>query len=62
MVASWVLEQQFRLAGFRHFAAKGYPSRKFGSQAFHRNECGIDGDSILQAILDRSQPVKEDLV
>jgi transketolase len=56
MVASWVLEGSFPMRDFRHFAAKGYPSGRFGSQAFHRKENGIDGESILQALLVREQP------
>ena len=53
MVASWVLEGSFPVRNFRHFAAKGYPSRRIGSQAFHRKESGIDGEAVLRAILDR---------
>lgn len=55
MVASWVLESSLALKAFRHFTALGYPSRRMGSQAFHREECGIDGNSILQAVLVRAQ-------
>jgi transketolase len=35
---------------FRHFAAKGYPSGRYGSQAFHRRECGLDAASVLAVI------------
>lgn len=56
MLASWVLEAAIPVRDFRHFAAKGYPSRRMGSQAFHRKESGIDGDSLLRALLDRGQP------
>ncbi|MGA2880623.1 MAG: transketolase [Bryobacteraceae bacterium] len=55
MVAAWILERSFPMCEFRHFTAKGYPSRRMGSQAFHRKESGIDGDSILQALLVREQ-------
>lgn len=55
MLASWALQQSLPIAEFRHFHAKGYPSRKFGSQAFHRRESGIDAEAILHAILTREQ-------
>jgi transketolase len=29
-------------------AAQGYPSGRYGSQHFHRRECGLDPDSILK--------------
>jgi transketolase len=35
---------------FRHFAAKGYLSGRYGSQNFHRVECGIDGPSVIDEI------------
>lgn len=53
MLASWALQQSFRIPEFQHFHAKGYPSRTFGSQAFHRRESGIDAATVLQAILAR---------
>lgn len=34
-------------ATFLHFHAAGYPSGRYGSQAFHRKESGIDPDSVL---------------
>jgi transketolase len=55
MIASWVLESSLPIKDFRVFAAKGYPSRRMGSQAFHRRESGIDGESILKALLVREQ-------
>ncbi len=33
--------------GFRHFCARGYPSGRYGSQAFHRRESGIDARQVL---------------
>jgi transketolase len=59
MLASWVLEGSFPIRDFRHFAAKGYPSGRMGSQAFHRRESGIDGESILHALLTREHPTRE---
>jgi transketolase len=58
MVAFWVLERSLPIRDFRHFAAKGYPSGRFGSQAFHRKESGIDGESILRALLAREQSLQ----
>jgi len=37
---------------FRHFFAKGYPSGRYGSQAFHRQECGLDPTTVLATIRD----------
>lgn len=39
----------------RHFATRnalGYPGGRYGSQAFHRRECGLDAASILQFLQD----------
>ncbi|MBI5637382.1 MAG: transketolase [Nitrospinae bacterium] len=38
-------------AAFGHFHAKGYLSGRFGSQQFHRKECGIDADTALAVIM-----------
>jgi len=35
---------------FVHRCAVGYPSGRYGSQRFHRQECGIDATSILTAM------------
>lgn len=35
---------------FVHRPALRYPSGVYGSQAFHRRECGLDGDGILEAV------------
>jgi len=35
---------------FSHRCATGYPSGRYGSQRFHRRECGLDTASILAAI------------
>ena len=32
---------------FTHRTAQGYPSGRYGSQAFHRKECGLDPGSIM---------------
>ena len=40
---------------FRHFAAKGYLTGRYGSQNYHRAECGIDGRAVI-ADIDRLTP------
>jgi len=35
---------------FSHRCATGYPSGRYGSQRFHRHECGIDAASVLAAL------------
>jgi transketolase len=32
---------------FSHIVARGYPSGLYGSQKFHRKECGLDASSVL---------------
>lgn len=34
----------------QHLTALGYPSGRYGSQAFHRRECNLDAQSILTAL------------
>ena len=54
----WVVEEHVAqgslgqiLAADRHFCAQGYPSHTYGSQNFHRKECGIDAAFIREQIL-----------
>jgi transketolase len=35
---------------FTHRCATGYVTGYYGSQAFHRKECGLDADSIVAAL------------
>jgi transketolase len=51
MLATWTLHESLPIAEFRHFHAKGYPSHRIGSQAFHRQESGIDAKNVLDAVL-----------
>jgi transketolase len=37
-----------------HFCASGYISGDYGSQVFHRKECGIDADSVLARLMEES--------
>ena len=42
-----LIQQQCNPASLRHFTALGYPSGRYGSQKFHRAECGLDPASLL---------------
>ena len=39
----------------RHLAALGYPSGRYGSQKFHRAECGLDPKSILATLAELAE-------
>jgi transketolase len=51
MLVTWALQAGIMLRGFRHLHARGYPSGRYGSQAFHRRESGLDAASIRQVVL-----------
>ncbi len=46
-ISHMILTSGIRLPVFHHVYAKGYLSGCYGSQAFHRKECGLDPESIL---------------
>jgi len=46
-IARALLERGVRVPRFAHAAARGYPSGRYGSQAWHRRECGLDAQSIV---------------
>lgn len=47
----WVLlKNNIALPRFLHAHAKGYLSESYGSQTFHRMECGLDPNSIMQLL------------
>ncbi len=50
MFAHFILSRRLPVQRFLHFHAKGYLSGLYGSQAFHRKECGIDAQGVLEAI------------
>jgi transketolase len=50
MLAYRLLEIQEPPRLFRHFAARGYPSGRYGSQAYHRAESGLDPADVLAEI------------
>ena len=47
MLAHALLRMGQPPARFTHCCAKGYPSGRYGSQKYHRKECGLDPQSIL---------------
>lgn len=51
MLSQWVLEAGIPLLRYDHLYARGYPSQRYGSQAYHRRDSGLDPDSIKRAIL-----------
>ena len=46
MIARFLLLNGIRLGSFEHACAQGYPSGRYGSQAFHRAESGLDPRSL----------------
>jgi hypothetical protein len=50
MIAAALLAEGTAPRVFRHFFAKGYLSGRYGSQAFHRRECGLDATTVLDEI------------
>ncbi len=40
-----------RVSSFTHRHALGYPTGRFGSQAFHRAQCGLDNDGVCAMVL-----------
>jgi transketolase len=50
MLAYALLEMREPPRLFRHFAARGYPSGRYGSQAYHRAESGLDAVDVLAEI------------
>ena len=44
------LQSDRRPDRIRHLTALGYPSGLYGSQKFHRAECGLDADGVLSAL------------
>lgn len=49
-VARQCLIRGFAPRRFTHRHALGYPSGRYGTQAFHRRECGLDAAAILAAL------------
>lgn len=51
-MALTMVRHGIRVASFVHRHALGYPTGRFGSQAFHRAQCGLDVDGITSMVLD----------
>jgi transketolase len=47
-LARCLLERGVKPARFEHACARGYPSGRYGSQAWHRRECGLDAASLVE--------------
>jgi transketolase len=47
MVATRLMELGVAPTRFSHIAARGYVSGRYGSQAFHRKESGLDAPSVM---------------
>jgi transketolase len=55
MLSQWVLKNGIPLLRYDHLCARGYPSQRYGSQAYHRRDSGLDPDSIRHAILNLTE-------
>lgn len=53
MLAHDLLSRGLAPSKFEHRFAKGYPSGLYGSQKFHRAECGLDAPSLSELLLGR---------
>jgi transketolase len=50
MLSQWALKNRIALAHYDHLCARGYPSQRYGSQAYHRRDSGLDPDAIGRAL------------
>lgn len=50
MLAHHLMTRSIGPRTFRHFHARGYPSGLYGSQGFHRQENGLDAESVLSEV------------
>lgn len=50
MISRCLLLMGKSVSKFKHLCALGYPSGLYGSQKFHRKECGLDPKSIIAAL------------
>jgi transketolase len=51
VLATGILSKGIAIDSFIHRYARGYPSKRYGSQTWHRKESGIDGETIYYDIL-----------
>ena len=52
MIALALMERGKSPERFATRSAKGYPSGRYGSQAFHRRESGLDAASVVAFLRD----------
>jgi transketolase len=50
MLACLLMEAGVYVPFFRHFHAAGYRSGRYGSQAYHRIENGLDPSTVIESI------------
>jgi transketolase len=50
MIAHFLLTRGVQL-NFEHVCSQGYPSGSYGSQEFHRKECGLDPESLKNLVV-----------
>jgi transketolase len=50
MLASLMVHSGCVPRRYHHFVARGYPSGRYGSQRFHREECGLVPEQVLQTL------------
>ncbi len=50
IVSLLLLQNGIQLDSFEHICAMGYPSGTYGSQVFHRAECGLTPEQILERV------------
>ena len=50
LVTGQLIEHRCMPPQYRHFTACGYPSERYGSQRFHRVECGLTPDLVLRSL------------
>jgi len=50
LIAHWAQNNGIILEKFQHLCANGYKSGYYGSQSFHRAECGIDVKNIFNTL------------
>jgi transketolase len=53
MMSHWLLTNQINVEFFEHAYAVGYPSQRYGSQQFHRQDSGLDIKSLLLKLGDQ---------
>jgi len=46
-----IVNRGLRVKRFVHRTALGYPTGRFGSQKFHRAQCGLDSSSVLAMVI-----------